>query len=392
MRAVARWLIAGVAMAGMLGGGWALRERLEAAEPSTRAAQARGPVPVEVEPVTHGPIERRRLFTGTLEPAAELVVAPKVGGRIERMAVDLADVVQRGQVVAVLDDDEFRQAQAQARAELAVARAEANAARKALKIARREHARVEGLRGRGIVSEQELDTVEAAKLEAEAAVAVASSEVTRAEAALRAAQVRQGYSEVVANWSEGDTQRVVAARYADEGSTVAANAPLLSIVDLDPVVVVVNVTERDYAELEPGQRVNLETDAFEGETFEGTVARIAPVFQAQSRQARVELTVPNEDGRLKPGMFARASTVLERLEDATIVSEDALVTRDGRTSVFVVSDDRATVSLRPVTVLIRNAGRVAVEGQGIKGDVVTLGQQRLEDGTAITVPSDEVAS
>ena len=386
LNTVAKGLAVVVLGGGLVAGGLAMRNSLLEGDAVGAPAASEGPVPVAVAPVERGPIERRRELTGTLEPSAELVVASKVGGRIKRIAVDLGDVVQRGQVVAALDDEEFVQAVAQARAELAVARAEETAARKALEIARRNYQRVEGLHQRGVLSEQELDTIQAAKLDAEAKLAVAQSATTRAKAALKGAQVREGYTKVTASWSEGDTTRVVAARYADEGTTVVANAPLLSIVDLDPVIVVVHVTERDYGQLEPGQLVRLSTDAFPGETFEGTVDRIAPVFREQSRQARVELQVPNPDGRLKPGMFVRARTVLGRIEDATIVPEDALVTRQGRTAVFVVAGDRQSVSLRPVTVGFREEGRVSVEGEGITGEVVTLGQQQLEDGSAITIP------
>ncbi|MDX1514785.1 MAG: biotin/lipoyl-binding protein, partial [Gammaproteobacteria bacterium] len=80
-------------------------------------------VPVEVAAIRTGAIEQRRTFTGTLEPKAEFVVAPKVSGRIERLNVDLADTVTRGQVVAKLDDDEFVQSVAQAEADYAVAKA-----------------------------------------------------------------------------------------------------------------------------------------------------------------------------------------------------------------------------------------------------------------------------
>ena len=80
-------------------------------------------IPVETSPVERGPITLRRAFTGTLEPHAQFVVAPKVSGRVEQITVNIADSVTRGQVVAQLDDDEFVQALAQARADLEVARA-----------------------------------------------------------------------------------------------------------------------------------------------------------------------------------------------------------------------------------------------------------------------------
>ncbi|MCA9651239.1 MAG: efflux RND transporter periplasmic adaptor subunit [Myxococcales bacterium] len=388
MRAIGVWSAVVVASALLVGGAWWARTRADDGAAGSATAAAGRPTPVEVAPVQRRALQQRRTLTGTLEAAAAFVVAPKVGGRVERIAVDLGDPVQRGQVVAELDDAELRQAEAEAQAELAVAEARRTAADKSLEIAERNFTRVRGLSERGMASDQELDTVRAAKLEGEAAVAVAKAQVTRARAALRAAQVRRAYTRVVAEWPQGDEQRVVAARFADEGATLDANDPLLSIVDLDEVVVVVFATERDYAALAPGQAVELSTDAYPGERFEGRVERIAPVFSEQSRQARVELRAPNPDGRLRPGMFVRASTVLAELSQATVVPEDALVQRDGETVVFVVSPDGSTVSQRPVSVGIRDGDVVAVEGEGIEGRVVTLGQQALHDGAPIVIPAE----
>lgn len=372
----------------LIAGGVALRV-LVFTDAQPGSADAGGPVPVEVAAVEHGPIERRREFAGSLEASAEFIVAPKVAGRVVRVAVDLADTVSRGQVVAELDDEELLQAEAQARANLAVARAQASAAEKAMTIARRNYDRVSGLRGRDIASEQELDVASSEKAEAEGNLEVARAEVLRAQAAHRAAEIRSGYAKVTADWTEGDDQRVVAARFADEGSTLAANAPLLSIVDLDPVVVVVHVTESDYAELAPGIAVAASTDAFPGETFAGQISRVAPVFRAESRQARIEMTVPNADGRLKPGMFVRARAVLDRVEQATIVPAAALVERNGETVVFTLADGTTTVQARVVTVGVREGERVAVttaDGSPIGGKVVVLGQQQLVDGTSVVIP------
>ena len=83
------------------------------------------------------------------------------------------------------------------------------------------------------------------------------------------------------------------------------------------------VTERDYARLQTGQVASLTTDAFASETFSGTIQRIAPVFRESTRQARVELRVDNLELRLKPGMFVRATVILDRVEDAVIVPEQA---------------------------------------------------------------------
>src|SRR5690606_13409294 len=92
---------------------------------SARAAQ--GPVAVAVAPITRGAIADGRLFTATLEPSARVVVAAEVAGTIRKLHADLADEVQPDQVLVEIDDREYRQNEAAARAELAVARARASA-------------------------------------------------------------------------------------------------------------------------------------------------------------------------------------------------------------------------------------------------------------------------
>jgi RND family efflux transporter MFP subunit len=345
--------------------------------------------PVEAVAIEHGAITRYRTFNGSLEAEAEFMVAPKISGRVKRLEVDLADPVTRGQVVAELDDDEYIQAVAQAKADLTVAKAKLVEAKNGLEIANREFERVKTLKKRGVASESQLDTVMADLSAKQAQMEVARAQVTRSEAFLETANIKLGYTKVTADWSGGDDQRVVAARYVDAGNTLSANAPLLLIVELDPIIGIIFVTEKDYAHLQNDQLVQLNTDAYSGETFTGRISRISPVFRQETRQARVELTVDNHKFRLKPGMFIRATVQMESLDDTTIIPEAALTVREDQTGVFVVNEEEMTVAWRPVQVGIRQAGRVQVEGEGLVGRVVTLGHQLIEDGSRIIISNGE---
>lgn len=367
---------------------WGVWTRLDAGEEAERPGS--GPAPVEVAEVTRGTITERRTFSGTLTSPAEIRVAANVGGRIEQLTVDLSDIVERGQVVAELDSDEYRQAVAQAQAELAVAQANLSQSSSAHEIAARELQRIETLQGRGVVSEAQFDTAKAEELAARSRVEVAQAEVLRSEAALERERIRLSYTTVTANWTGDDGRRVVAERFVEEGDTIASNTPLLSIVKLDPIRAVVYVTEREYPRLQPGQRVTVRTDAFPGGQFEGQVARVSPVFNQASRQARVELIVPNPELALKPGMFIRAEAVLDRAEDVLIVPQVALTHRGSRQSLFVLDgNDDLTVRLVPVDVGIREGHLVqltAAEGIEAGDRVVTLGQHMLDDGSEVTIP------
>ncbi len=346
-------------------------------------------MPVEVAQIQRGPIALQRTFSGELEALAEFFVAPKVSGRVERVIVNIADTVKRGQVVAELDNDEYVQAVAQAQADLEVARAKLSEAKSALEIASREFKRSESLLKGGIASDSELDAARQDQLEKQAQLKVAAAQVTKAESSLETANIRLDYTKVTAGWTGGGEYRVVAERYVDEGQTVAANAPLLLIVELNPIIGVVFVTERDYARLKPGQLVLLTTDAYSGEQFTGRIDRIAPIFRKSSRQARIEMTIGNPQHRLKPGMFIRATVLLAQVKQAVIVPEQALTRRDDRSGVFVVSEDGRSVAWREVKVGIREGNWVQVEGEGLSGRVVTLGQQLVNDGSPITIPAEQ---
>jgi RND family efflux transporter MFP subunit len=374
---------------------WLVVDRLGESDSEVQRSGDERPIPVEVGAIERGPIELHRTFTGTLEASAAFVVAPKVSGRIVELGVDLADSVDWNQVVARLDNAEFEQAVAQAQADVEVAKANLEEAGKLLQIAQRDVSRIESLSKRGVSSESQMDTAMADLLAREAHLQVTRAQLTRAEAELQAAQIRLGYTVIAAGWSGASgEQRVVAERFVDEGETVSANAPLLEIVDLDPITAVFYVTERDYALLKQGQQVVLRTDAYPGESFSGSVRRIAPVFRENTRQARVELGVDNSDLRLKPGMFVRASVVLDRVEEAISIPADALTKRDGGDGVFLVSKDGTRVSWQAVTPGIRQDERLEVRDADLSGQVVTLGQQLLDDGSAILLPDapDDISS
>ncbi|MBN2418271.1 MAG: efflux RND transporter periplasmic adaptor subunit, partial [Deltaproteobacteria bacterium] len=346
-------------------------------------------VPVEVAEIKTGSIELRKTFSGTLESPSEFVIAPKIAGRVELLNVDIGDTIKRNQLVAKLDDAEYRQAVLLAEADLAVAKANLIEAKSAYEIAERELKRISELLREGLASDSEYDSAKADQLAKQARLAVSEAQVKRADASLETARIRQGYTEITAGWTGGDDNRTVGERFVNEGGMVSANTPLLSIVELDPILGVIYVSEKDYVYLKTGQRAFLTTDAHPGETFEGSISRIAPVFRQATRQARVELTIENHELRLKPGMFIRTTIVFEKRENALIVPEQALTKRDYKDGIFVINDDRETVRWCPVNVGIREDEMVQVNCEGLKkGLVVTLGQQLLDDGSEIIISGE----
>ena len=257
-------------------------------------------MPVEAATIQKTTISDIQLFTGTLMPKAHFVVAPKVGGRMEKLSVNIGDVVKRDQLIAVLEDDEYAQQVEQARAELSVAKANLEEQQSALKAAQREFERIKTLHGKKIASDSELDAGQS-KHEVQAAkVKVAMAQVEQKEAALQTAKVRLSYTKIRASWHDGDESRVVGERFVDEGAMLTSNAPIVSICDISTLTAVIFVIERDYPKVQIGQPATVTIDAYPDRLVRGKIVRVAPVLQNTSRQARVEVEIPNPDRLIKP--------------------------------------------------------------------------------------------
>lgn len=353
------------------------------------AAERAGRVAVEAEPAENTDIQDVREYSGNLEASAQLTVAPKIASRIESVAVDIGDEVASGDVLITLDDQEYRQALAEAEARLQVARAQQEKARSDARTAARARDRVRSLNAKGIAATSELDSAEAEAANAGAALAVARASIAEAKAQVETARIRLGYTEIRANWPETDRHRRVGERMVEPGDTVAANTPLLRIVSVQPLTAVIRVPESVYASLEVGQAARLRVAGADSATFDAEIARIAPVFDPDSRRARVELRVPNDAGRLAPGMYIQVGLVAAALADALVVPRSAVVRRDGRDGVFVVDRNTATARFVAVDVAFMQGDRAALRSpDSLDGPVVVLGQAQLEDGIGVSLGED----
>lgn len=379
-----------VVLALVAGIGWAIWQKTqEQAAEGEEGGEDEAAVAVEVQNVQRGPIRNVRTFTGTLEARSAFSVAPKIGGQLEQLHVDLGDVLDRGDLLAEFDDAEHVQDVEQAEAELAVARANLDEVRSNLGIAQREYERFRTLREQQIASESEMDAAQSEFEATQSRLRVAEAQVAQREAALQAAKVRMSYTRIHAEWNDGSDQRVVGERFVDEGDMLSANTEIVSLLDIDTLRAVIHVAERDYPHVMSGQPASLMADAYPGREFEGEVVRVSPQFQRGSRQARVELAVPNDDHLLKPGMFARVRLEVGRVDDALLVPLRAVVQREEQTGVFVADEQGERVSFVPVRLgFTQDELAQVVEPDDLTGRVVTLGQHMLADESRIRVAND----
>jgi RND family efflux transporter MFP subunit len=346
-------------------------------------------VAVEIQPVRRKVIKDIGIFTGSLIPKSQFVVAPKAAGWLKKLLVNVGDTVERNQVIAILEDEEYQQQVEQAKAELQVAKANAENCASDLDLAKREYERAKALREKQIASASELEGAEAAFNSSQTQLKVSLAQVSQKETALKAAELRLSYTRVQAFWEDGGQTRVVGERFVDEGALLQANQPIVSILENKPLTAVVYVVERDYPKVSVGQRAAITTDAYPDKTFTGDIVRIAPLLKESSRQARVEMEILNSQGLLRPGMFVRALIEFASHNDATIVPLTALVKRDSQQGVFIADRDNLKAMFVPVTVGIISGESVEIVDTPEINDseyVITLGNHLLEDGSDITLP------
>lgn len=165
------------------------------------------------------------------------------------------------------------------------------------------------------------------------------------------------------------------------GQTIAARDELVTVLDLDPIKVEVQVLEAEVGLLAPGRGAAISFAAFPGETFRGTIATINPTVDRETSTARVTVIVPNRDGRILPGMYARVSLEARKFPDRILVPRAAILERDRRTMLFVFEGegDIGLAKWRYVTIGLANDSLVEIVPNP-ETDVVEPGEWVLTDG------------
>ncbi|MFC1694081.1 efflux RND transporter periplasmic adaptor subunit [Candidatus Latescibacterota bacterium] len=339
------------------------------------------PVAVEVEKVAYEPIRDIREFTGTIDPLYRYIIAPKISGRIIEMKKRIGDSVTKGEVIVRIDDAEYKQAEIEAEANLKIAEASLAETESQLELSQQELIRVQSLQEKGIASPSEFDAIQTNFAAQQSRLKLAQAQVEQREAALKSAQIRLGYSVLTA-----PEPGFIGERFVDEGTLLAPNTPVVSVIGIDRIIVKTTVIERDYGLLQLGQSAEVIVDGFPGERFSGNVSQIAPLLQESSRVAQMEIAVNNDSHKLKPGMFANIRVVIEENSNAQVILGTALVRRNGNSGVFIVREGELLAHFLIVNTGIETQEKVEVLDPKLDGMVVTLGHHLLEDGGAVLLP------
>ena len=319
------------------------------AQDAARPARARG-VPVETSNARLVRASDDIRTIGSLQSDESVKIAAEVPGRIAEILFQEGQPVKQDDILVKLDD-------ALARAELADAQARQ-------KLAQANLDRAHQLARTGSGTERARDE------------AVAASEQGRA--AVELAQARLDKHTIRAPFSG-----IAGLRGLSVGAFVNTGAEVISLEKVDQLKVDFSVPEIYLTDVKVGQTVEVMVDALPDRRFVGTIYAIAPLVDVNGRSLRVRARLPNSDGLLRPGLFARI-VIKGGEQQVVVVPESAVTPRGGESFVFRIENGRAIetkVELGP-----RKAGEVEIR-KGLPPDsvVVTAGQQRLRDGAAVTV-------
>ncbi len=339
-------------------------------------------IAVEIDSIRYEPIQEIRRFSGSVHPIYQYIVAPKVSGRLLRINKRIGDWVRSGEMIALIDDAEYQQAVREAEANLRIAESSLLEARSQFSLATQEQERATQLQQKGIASSAELDAANTNFIAQQSRLELAQAQVEQRQAALKSAQIRLSYTTLTV-----DQPGFIGERYVDEGALLSPNAPVVSVVGIDRVIVRTTIIEKDYGRIVTGQTASVQVDAYASEAFPGLVARIAPVLDEASRVAKMEVEVDNSSRILKPGMFAKVSVVLSHTDDAQIVPSKAIIGKNGTSHLYLVDMEKRAAREVPVTVGIVNGEKTEIVAPRLDGYVVTLGQHLLQDGTPVILPS-----
>ena len=285
-------------------------------------------------------------YASTVQAYAVNNIMPQSGGRIRKINAEVGDYVQKGQVLAEMDRLQLEQLELQIRNDEV------------------EFERLKGLLAEGGVSQSDFETAE-----------------------LGYKVRRTNYENVKENTIlRSPVTGYVTARNFDAGDMFSMSAPLFVVQQVVPVKLLVGISESEYTKVKKGDQVTLTVDAIPGRTFTGRVERLYPTVDSATHTFKAEVTVPNADKVLRPGMYARVSVNFGNLHHI-VIPDNAVVRMEGtgQKFVYLLNGDN-TVSYIPVT-LGRHLGNTYEITEGLQEgqQVVTKGQTALKNGIKVNV-------
>jgi len=357
---------------------------------------------VKIARVEETPFGETVTANGTLAAFDQSTASVKVAGRLNSISVDLGSVVRQGQVIGQLEPNDYKLRVQQSEAALGQARARlglspdgtddrlnveqtgtVRQAKAQLDEARLNRERSARLVEQGIVAKADFDAADATFKVAQSRYQDALEEIRNRQALLaqRRSELALARQQLTDTTVHAPIDGIVQLKRASVGEYLAAGAPVVDIVRMNPLRLQAQVPERDAATVRFGQNVRVSVDG-DAKVYVGQIRRLSPVITQESRMLMVEADVQN-DGNLRPGSFAKAEIVTNDAKMAVTVPNNAIVTFAGIEKVIVIQNGKALE--KPITTGRRSAEWTEILAGLNVGDEVIVDPGNLQSGMPVEV-------
>jgi len=346
--------------------------------------QADNAVSVTIIPVRTQDMNNTLNLLGNVNGNQEVRVFSKIPDRITELAVDMGDPVSDGSLIAVVENSKIRSQVNQVKANLEQARAQ-------LANLETEYNRMQQLYKQNAVSQQQYDGTKT------------QMEATQAQVRALEEGLNQAKSQLEDSYIRSPIDGVIGQRFLSVGDMAVGQLPVVTVVQMDTVKIMVNVIEKYASNIKVGLPAKITITSLRDTSFTGKITKISPVIDPQSRMILTEIKVPNSERKLKPGMFADVRIILESHPDAMVIPQYAIlqktelnITPTGdqeivrQDHVYVVKNDTAYYKAIQIGFQEGNVTEV-LSGLNMNDKVVILGQNNLEDSTAVRVVDESEA-
>src|SRR6478672_7789638 len=278
---------------------------------SEAAEESKPAVPVEASKVVAAPLSEQVTAIGTLLSDEAVTISSEIAGRLKEIHFEEGQPVEKGALLFSLDDSVYR--------------AQLDDASAKLKLAAQTNKRTSTLFSNKYATAQSADE--------------AASNLAVNTAAVELARVQLDKTRITAPFAG-----IVGLRHVSAGEYITAGQALVNLEAIDPVKADFRVPEKFLPAIRVGQTIKIRVDAFPEDSFEGRVYAIDPRLDVAGRSLLVRAMVPNRDQRLRPGLFARVTVLLQLKEDALSVPEQAIVPQGESQFVFKIVDGKAKLT------------------------------------------------
>jgi len=343
-------------------------------------------------PVTAAEIEKKNLtrklvLTGELTANLRTEISAKITGLIERVNAETGRFVRQDEILIRINDTEYQEQLKNSQVAYKLAQLSLEKQELEVENLKKQIERTKELFKNNLISRENYENLDTKYKTAEASLQYNQAQIEQEKIKIEQAKINLGYTVIKAPFS-GFIEEV----YLEKGTMASTGKIILSMVDIDKIKIITNISENYYNLIKQGTPVKF-TTANDKKIYSGNITNISPVINQESRTAKVEITVFNKNYELKPGMSAEVTLNLFNYSDIPAAPIEVLYKVDGKSGVYLVNEDKTSefIQIEPAVIDNGFAGFIGNDKLTAGKKLVLLGGHLIKSGDKVKIESDKPA-